>query len=658
MKKSVRIFLIVVGVLCMLVVLATLIAAPIAKRYINRHGEELVGRRIQLDELRLNVYTGHVALRHAALYEADGTTPFVSFDTLDVRLKLSRLLHSELFVKELTLSGLDVKVEQRDTVFNFSSMLEYLSRNDTTPPDTTPSEWLFTFHNVAMRHGQIHYADLGRDSRWEFNDLNLRVPDFSMGGDKASDAGLTLQLGDGGRLEAEMHYDVRDNSFEASFDLNQFNISQLLPYLTDQVRLSQLDGLLALRMAVKGNLSHIMELQLNAHLSLDRLLVADSREELASCRHLAVDLDEANLGTNQYRIGNIVVDGLESHYDLRDEGSTFSSLMVPAQPSATATAQKEQTAATPVDLRIAHFELFDSRFTFNDHTLPDPFSFAVKNMHLTADDVTLAGDNAVHLTADLPDGGRAVVHWRGNIDHWQRHQDLLLVISNLKLTLLSPYLVAYLGYPFTDGNLSFQSRNRIVNSKLDGKNHLDIYRVDVGKRRKDVDAQMRLPLKAALFILKDKEGKIDLELPVSGDVSSPEFSYMKLVWKTLGNLLVKVATSPLRALGDALGFNGENLEYMEISPDQFDFSSEQYFHIEQLARLMQHDTMLRVTFQQELPSDLEDGLLQRGDHRNQLLQHHLTEWGVTPARFDVTTVVADTVTQAAYRFISSFVEED
>ena len=66
MKKSLRITLIIVGSILLLLVLATLLAPPIAKGYVNKHGEELTGRRIHIDAVRLNVFTGHVALRNAA----------------------------------------------------------------------------------------------------------------------------------------------------------------------------------------------------------------------------------------------------------------------------------------------------------------------------------------------------------------------------------------------------------------------------------------------------------------------------------------------------------------------------------------------------------------------------------------------------------------
>ena len=105
-------------------------------------------------------------------------------------------------------------------------------------------------------------------------------------------------------------------------------------------------------------------------------------------------------------------------------------------------------------------------------------------------------------------------------------------------------MTAYFGMPFREGIFSLTSTNTLNSSQLDGKNKIDIYKPTLGAKQKGVKPRLKLPVKAALYVLKDKDGKVLLEVPVSGNIDNPEFKYMKMVWKTLGNLIVKVATSP------------------------------------------------------------------------------------------------------------------
>src|SRR5690606_1018742 len=69
----------------------------------------------------------------------------------------------------------------------------------------------------------------------------------------------------------------------------------------------------------------------------------------------------------------------------------------------------------------------------------------------------------------------------------------------------------------------------------------------------------------AVALLKDRNGVIDIKLPVSGSLDDPEFSVFGVIVRVIGNLLVKAATAPFALLGSLLG-GGEELSYLEFAP--------------------------------------------------------------------------------------------
>jgi hypothetical protein len=73
----------------------------------------------------------------------------------------------------------------------------------------------------------------------------------------------------------------------------------------------------------------------------------------------------------------------------------------------------------------------------------------------------------------------------------------------------------------------------------------------------------RLPVSLAIALLKDRNGEIHLDLPVTGSLDDPKFSVWGVIFQILGNLLAKAATSPLALLGAAFG-GGEELRYAEF----------------------------------------------------------------------------------------------
>lgn len=664
MKKGLKITLIIIGSILAIIILATLLISPIAKKYVNSHGEELVGRKLHVDGLSVNVYTGHVAISDLKLYEDDGTTLFAGFDTLDVGVKLLHLLKSEVFVKHVTLAGLNVNVIQNGTKFNFTSMIDHF-KSDEEDEDTTASNWKLNFHDIALRRSEIHYADLQRDSHWDINDLNLLVPDFCIGGEEATNGGLSLSLGEHGTLEAKLDYNANSNDFDLDLDLKQIALEQAKPYLTDVVNIGTLDGTLDAKLLAQGNLNKITELVVGGNIAVNGLAATDKQgTSLGRCSHIGVKINNIDLGTNTYDIASVNINQLQATYDSYKDHNTYSNVMKKAgQPTDTTATQpvqedKKDKTSKPMKLTVGHFELTESAVTYADHTLADPFSFPVTHIHVAADNLKLQGENNALVEAALPNGGKANIRWNGNITNWKEKQVLFLKISNLKLTELSPYLVTYLGQPFTDGSFSFTSINRINHSELDGKNHVDIYKADVGKRRKDVDAELHLPLKAAIYILADKDDKIQLDVPISGNIDKPEFNYMKLVWKTLGNLLVKVATSPIRALGDLMGINSDNLEFIPVEPKQFDFTSEQYYRFDELAQMLEKEPMMTLTLEQQFKPGSDTLHHNQPQRLNEMLQKHFTEMGIPANRITVTTGTATDYTKNGYSITAAIKDDD
>ncbi len=109
-------------------------------------------------------------------------------------------------------------------------------------------------------------------------------------------------------------------------------------------------------------------------------------------------------------------------------------------------------------------------------------------------------------------------------------------------------------WQITDGRLSTELRYLLKDRQLQGDNRVVIDHIRLGEEVADYDGT-RLPLRLAVALLEDSDGRIDLSLPVAGSLDAPDFSYGHLVWQAFRNIVVKIVTAPFRALFGGEGFD-------------------------------------------------------------------------------------------------------
>ena len=646
MKKVVKILLWIVSILLALLIVLSLLAGPVAKNYINKHGEDLTGRKVSVGHVGINLFTGNVNVRDLAVFEDDGTSRFAGFDTLDVSASLLKIPFHTLHFKHITLAGLHANIEQQGQRFNFSSLLEHFTSDSIKEKDTTASDWTIKLYNIRISHAKVDYNDLTTGKYWHIPDVNLRVPGFILGGDEASEGGLHIGFEKGGHLNVNANYDTRQCTYNLDMKLKEFSLANVENILSDMVNYSSLDGTIDANISAHGQVNEIMRSRIGGTLNMNNLDIRDNNGTVAGCNALRVKINNINLETNTYDISELRLDGLNATYEQWDDYSNFSRMLPTKETgkdeTVTLNTTVQQPVATkkdskPIHLHIGALRIENTAMKYCNHTLPDPFVFPISNLSISADNLSTTGDNNAMLRATLPGGGIMLLKWNGNIDNWKTHQNLFLTIKGLELKQLSPWSVAYTGQPIEDGTFGLTTRLDITNSQLDNTNKIDIYKVSVGSRRKDVKPEMKVPLKTALYILKDKDDKILIDLPITGNIDSPEFNYMKLVWKTLGNLLVKVATSPARAIGNALGLNATDMEFMDMEPTQRGLTSEQYHHLADLATIALSDSLINIILEQQMPAAENDTVARRYEMRNEMIRRYLQEQGVPASNIIITT---------------------
>ena len=297
MKKILKIVLWVVGIVLALLILVSLLAGPIAKKYVNGHGEQLTGRRVQVDHVGLNLLSGSVKVLGLQVYEEDGNHVFAGFDTLSVRARLLQLPFKTVNLQHITLTGLHADILQQGNRFNFSSLLEHFASED-EEKDTTPSDWTLKFYNIRLSHASLRYRDLQGNKELHLPDINLRVPGFVMGGQERTEGGLNLAFDKGGRLSADANYHAESGDIDATVDLTDFSLRNVEGYVRDVIDLKSVDGNLTAHLSLKGNTGALLKSHVAATVTLADVDLCDRNTQVAGLTELRVKVNDINLDNN------------------------------------------------------------------------------------------------------------------------------------------------------------------------------------------------------------------------------------------------------------------------------------------------------------------------------------------------------------------------
>ena len=605
LKKRYIVLLSVLGGFALLVLIGLFGASPFAKYYVEKHAKELVGRRMTVDKVKINLLNGKLAIDNFTLYEADDQTPFVALDRFSTDVRLLALLGRKVNINYIDLVHPNMHITQQGSSFNFDDMIAHF-KSDTTAtekPTTEKSPWIIDIDSITIRTGQMLYEDRQVEAQWDFNNLNLYVPSVYFAG-QDTDIGITLSFAEGGSLHTSLAYNLESNDFDLSVELNELALSTVLPYFRQTFNVSAVEGALTADMNFTGNLNYIMGFSIAGTADVSEFRIRDLQErEVIALEHGHVKLDSVDFVNNSFHFDRLALEGVKGSYELfADSTNTFTGLWKPIaergeEEDAAVSVKVDSTEHDPLKLYIREADLKRSSFYFADHTLHRPFQYNVSDITLTSRNFDLDAINHLMGRATLQSTGAASLRWQGSFKSLANH-NITLTLSNVAMQDFSPYCEAFTAHPITGGNLTFESQNIITDYELRGTNKLDSYQFAVDKKLKEIDPVVKLPLKLGVYVLTDKQGHIDLDLPVKGRIDSPEFSYRKIIFKALGNVLLKVATAPFSFLkgGGDKGFSSIAIS----EPHKATFNAEQYASFDEIASTLKEKPEMRVTLTQQI----------------------------------------------------------
>ncbi|HUA37342.1 MAG TPA: DUF748 domain-containing protein [Candidatus Sulfopaludibacter sp.] len=454
------------------------------------------------------------------------------------------------------------------------------------------NQWNAAVHDVNFTNCGLHLEDLvnSRPARLDLDDVTLTARNISNRPHTNLTAELSLRWNTNGIINTEIAASLSPPTADIQLSLSNLDFGTLDPYLEPKLNLFILGSRLGLdgdvRLRTPENELPQVTFTGNARLDDFRTVDGVMAQDLLKWDSLRFNDIEANLNPPTVAIKEIALDNACARVVIETNHTiNLLTALNPAETNApaasVANAANSQTAredahptVTPANTAAALPKISVGNIVISNATLSYTDRSLTPNVHLAVLQAggTIAGisseelqhaDVNLHAAVD----GVGPVDITGEINPFSGTETNHLVVSvkDVDLTPTSPYAAKFAGYRIAMGKLNLDLVYNLVGQKLQSKNVITLDQFTFGERVDSPDAT-HLPVRLAVAILKDRDGKIVLDVPVEGSLDDPKFQIGKVVTRAVVNILTKVATSPFSLIGAAFGGGGEELGYQDFAP--------------------------------------------------------------------------------------------
>jgi uncharacterized protein involved in outer membrane biogenesis len=602
---------------------------------------KLSGLNAALRSLRLDVPGEREPLWRAPLLEIKDTTVDVEKKSIVVGSFESR-------------DGNGFINRDPDGTINYARLIKTQAVQGETkkPEKEDTAEWAVEIKRSALDRFRITFEDrmLSPPARMTVSAVSFRGENHSNAKNARAKVRAQATINNKGKARLAGTLGIRPVAGRLNVDAQGIEVVPFQPYLADQVNFSLTSGavgskgILAVDTAGDGaaKVNYEGSVQVTDFASVEK----DGSQDLLKWKSLDLGGIQFALQPMQLRINEIDLAEFYARMILAADGKfNLQNLTVQKNPTnesgETKSAKAAESPTTPPSaekqISIGKINLQAGNVYFSDFFVKPNYSANLTGVQGSISELKpeAPGDLAIQAKLD----NTAPVDIQGKLNPLSKdlYMDIAANAREIELNPMTPYSIKYVGYGIEKGELSFKVKYKVENRKLDAQNQIILNQLTFGEKVESPTAT-KLPVLLAVALLKDRNGVIDVNLPISGSLDSPEFSVGGIILRIIINIITRAVTSPFALLGAAFGGgSGGELSYIEFDYGRSNLSQSAEAKIKSLATAMNNRPALKLDISGRVdPANDLEGLKQTSIERKVKAQKmkELVRQGSAPKSVD------------------------
>lgn len=474
---------------------------------------------------------------------------------------------------------------------------------DTPKEPAVPAKpWQVLLKDVELRNYQVHLAD--RQAKpavaLDVGPLNLDLKNF----DSLNQSPFTLKLDTGlgkqGKVSATGEVNLNPITAKLKVQTKDIDLRVAQSYISPFIRLELRSGMLGSDLAVDLKKVEPLTFSITGRAEVDQLHTLDTLKTRDFVKWKQVVVEGLNYQHgDSLTISQVNLMQPYARFIINDDRTTnIDDLLIPqpAGGSSKSSGKPAPSSSKPLGIHIGKIAINEGSANFADLSLTPNFATAVQqlNGHIGTIDSRQAKPAEVDVKGKVD--RYAPVTIKGSVNPFDPMAalDIATSFKRVELTTLTPYSGKFAGFRIRKGRLNLDLHYMITKGQLKAENKLVVEQLQLGEKVDSPDA-VDLPIRLAVALLKDTDGKISIELPISGDLNNPQFSVMPIVWQTLRNLVLRAAQAPFKFIGGLVtGGDSEDLSSVSFAPGSSELSKESESALTTLAKALKERPTLRL----------------------------------------------------------------
>jgi outer membrane protein OmpA-like peptidoglycan-associated protein len=564
---------------------------------------------------------GEMQLGELILTVKGSETVILSVPSLSVSSTEASLMNKQVVVASVTSQGAkangwlgpDGKF-WHETVFALEGLQErfgkYLAKSGDAKhePEMEAQPWIINIQQVNLENYAAHFEDrtVAPAKIIDLDSIKVDARNLSTQKDSKAEVAVGLQINQAGIAQVKGLVSINPVSADLTLKVAENPVKPMQPYVDAVAPIDLASGTVNMegRLQFQPLDSDGPKLSYQGRIGAENIKTVDRRnsEVLYSMKSFSVKGMTLDVDPNRLSVSEVFLNQPDTKVVVSPEGEINVATIITMKdevPKDDKSGKKVETLLDkvvdfvtvhiqgPMPINIDTIRVENGAADFSDLFVKPKVTADVKNLRATVKGLSSKPTARADVLLQGAVNKYAPVKISGQINPLtaEKYADVAISFKNFDLAAASPYSGKFAGYKIDKGKLTLNLRYKVSGNEFSGENGILVEQFTLGERVESPDAT-KLPVSLGVALLKDSNGNIELDVPVSGNLDDPRFDFEKVVADAIGRMITNAVKSPFAALGNLVGGGGEDLSYVEFEFGQATLEATQVAKLDKLSEAL------------------------------------------------------------------------